>query len=87
MSPSEAVSFAKSNNIQVYTIGLGSEGKTLLGYDFFGRPQYAELDEDTLRRLLQKQTGGKYFKSVDIKTLNEIYQNIRYRYKTRKRRN
>jgi Ca-activated chloride channel homolog len=46
ISPSEAVAFAKSNNIQVYTIGLGSYGKTVLGYDFFGRPQYAELDED-----------------------------------------
>jgi len=72
---SEAVSFAKSNHIQVYTIGLGSEGKTVLGYDFFGRPQYAELDEDTLRAIAE-QTGGKYFRSVDIKTLDEIYQNI-----------
>ncbi len=75
ISPSEAVSFAKSNNIQVYTIGLGSGGKTVLGYDFFGRPQYAELDEGTLKDIAE-QTGGKYFKSVDIKTLNEIYQNI-----------
>lgn len=75
ISPSEAISFAKSNNIQVYTIGLGSEEKTLLGYDFFGRPQYAELDEDTLR-VIAEQTGGKYFKSVNIETLNEIYQNI-----------
>jgi len=75
ISPSEAISFAKSNSIQVYTIGLGSEGKTVLGYDFFGRPQYAELDEDTLKAIAE-QTGGKYFKSVDINTLNEIYQNI-----------
>jgi len=75
ISPAEAVSFAKSNNIQVYTIGLGSEGKTVLGYDIFGRPQYAELDEGTLKDIAE-QTGGKYFKSVDSKTLNEIYQNI-----------
>lgn len=75
ISPSESISFAKSNNIQVYTVGLGSQGKTLLGYDFFGRPQYAELDENTLKSIAQ-QTGGKYFKSVDIKTLNEIYQGI-----------
>ena len=75
ISTSEAISFAKSNNIQVYTVGLGSKGKTLLGYDFFGRPQYAELDENTLKSIAEK-TGGKYFKSVDIKTLNEIYENI-----------
>ncbi len=75
ISPSEAISFAKSNNIQVYTIGLGSQGKTLLGYDFFGSPQYAELDEKTLKSIAQ-QTGGKYYKSVNMQTLNEIYQSI-----------
>lgn len=75
ISPSEAVEFAKSNDIQVYTIGLGSEQKVLLGYDFFGRAQYAELDEDTLKAIAQ-QTGGKYFKSVDKQTLDEIYKNI-----------
>ena len=75
ISPAEAVSFAKSNDIQVYTVGLGSKGKVLLGYDYFGRPQYAELDEDTLKAIAQ-QTGGKYFKSVDSQTLDEIYKNI-----------
>ena len=75
ISPYEAVAFAKSNDIQVYTIGLGSEKKVLLGYDFFGRAQYAELDENTLKAIAQ-QTGGKYFKSVDKQTLDEIYQNI-----------
>jgi len=75
ISPSEAVSFAKSNDIQVFTVGLGSAGKTLLGYDFFGNPQYAELDEGTLKSIAEK-TGGLYFKSVDAKTLSEIYRNI-----------
>ncbi len=75
ISPSEAVGFAKANNIQVYTIGMGSKGKVVLGYDWFGRPQYAELDEKTLQSIAQG-TGGKYFKSVDDKTLDEIYRNI-----------
>lgn len=75
ITPAEAVAFAKSNEIQVYTIGLGSEDKVILGYDFFGRPQYAELDEATLKAIAQ-QTGGQYFKSIDTKTLDEIYQNI-----------
>jgi len=73
--PQEAIEFAKTNNIQVYTIGLGSEGKVVLGYDWFGNPQYAELDEATLQAIA-KQTGGKYFKSVNDKTLDEIYKNI-----------
>lgn len=75
ISPQEAIEFAKANKIQVYTIGLGSEGKVVLGYDLFGNPQYAELDEETLKAIAE-QTGGKYFKSVNDKTLDEIYRNI-----------
>jgi Ca-activated chloride channel family protein len=75
ISPAEAVQFAKANKIQVYTIGMGSEEKVVLGYDWFGNPQYAELDEETLMAIAQ-QTGGKYFKSVDSKTLDKIYKNI-----------
>ena len=75
ISPGEAIQYAKANNIQVYTIGLGSNNKVLLGYDWFGNPQYAELDESTLQAIAN-DTGGKYFKSVDEKTLNEIYKNI-----------
>lgn len=75
ITPREAIAFAKSNNIQVYTIGMGSENKVVLGYDFFGRAQYAELDEDTLK-IIAENTGGKYFKSIDSKTLENIYNNI-----------
>lgn len=75
ISPAEAVQFAKVNNIQVYTIGMGSEGKVVLGYDWFGNPQYAELDEATLSGIAE-ETGGKYFKSVDDNTLDMIYRNI-----------
>jgi Ca-activated chloride channel homolog len=75
ISPDEAIQYAKANNIQVYTIGIGSNSKVLLGYDLFGNPQYAELDEATLQAIAN-DTGGKYFKSVDEKTLDEIYRNI-----------
>ncbi|RMF07257.1 VWA domain-containing protein [Candidatus Woesearchaeota archaeon] len=75
ISPQEAVAYAKANNIQVYTVGMGSRDRVVLGYDWFGRPQYAELDEATLQAIAQ-QTGGKYYKSVDEHTLEEIYKNI-----------
>ena len=75
ISPTEAIEFAKTNKIQVYAIGMGSEEKVVLGYDWFGNPQYAELDEETLKAIAI-QTGGKYFKSVDTKTLDRIYKNI-----------
>ena len=75
ISPEEAIQFANLNNIQVFTIGMGSEGKVILGYDWFGNPQYAELDEETLQNIASK-TGGEYFKSVNTQTLDEIYSKI-----------
>jgi Ca-activated chloride channel family protein len=75
ISPDEAIEFAKSSKIQVYTVGLGSEQPVVLGYDFFGNPQYAELDEATLMAIAQN-TGGKYFKSINSDTLDDIYRNI-----------
>jgi Ca-activated chloride channel family protein len=75
ISPAEAIEFAKANHIQVYSIGMGSNEKVVLGYDWFGRPQYAELDEATLKSIAEK-TGGEYFKSVDSKTLDQIYKSI-----------
>ncbi|MCK4884353.1 MAG: VWA domain-containing protein, partial [Candidatus Diapherotrites archaeon] len=75
ISPDEAIEFAKSNKIQVYSIGLGSTDPVIFGYDFFGNPQYAELDEDTLK-MIAKKTNGKYFKSIDSETLNQVYENI-----------
>ena len=75
VSPQEAVEFAKINNIQVHTVGMGSEEPVVLGYDPWGRPQYAELDEGTLRNIAS-ETGGRYYKSVDKDTLDEIYRDI-----------
>ncbi len=75
ISPEEAAAFAKSNTIQVYSVGMGTSGKTVLGYDWFGNPQYADLDESTLR-MIAENTGGKYFTSVDSETLDDIYAKI-----------
>lgn len=75
ISPEEAIELAKSENIQVNTVGMGSEEPVVLGYDFFGNPQYAELDEETLKKIAD-ETGGSYYKSVNQNTLDEIYRNI-----------
>ena len=75
ISPAESILFAKNNKIQVYSIGLGSEEPVILGYDWFGNPQYSQLDEATLQTIAQ-ETSGKYFKSIDSETLNRIYKNI-----------
>lgn len=75
ISPDEAIIFARDNSIQVYSIGMGSTTPTIINYDFFGNPQYSELDEATLIKIAEN-TNGKYFKSVDTNTLNDIYENI-----------
>jgi Ca-activated chloride channel homolog len=75
ISPAEAIEFAKLNQIQVYSIGMGSDGKTILGYDWAGNPIYAELDEATLQTIAS-ETGGEYYKSVDTQTLDAVYEGI-----------
>ncbi|HWQ67105.1 MAG TPA: VWA domain-containing protein [Methanospirillum sp.] len=73
--PAQAMQFAKDKGIQVFTIGLGSEQPFILGYDWYGTPQYATLDEETLRSIAQ-ETGGRYFRSVNDQTLSEVYSNL-----------
>lgn len=75
VSPAEAVSFAKAQDIKVYTVGMGSNGQVEMGRDFFGRPIYAEFDEATLQ-MIARETGGEYFKSVDDNTLDKIYKSL-----------
>ena len=75
ISPDEAVGFAQSAGIQVFTIGMGSDTPAIVGYDWFGTPQYATLDEATLQSIAGK-TGGQYFKSVNSETLKQIYGSL-----------
>lgn len=75
ISPKQATEFAKSRGIQVFTVGLGSDEPVLYDYDAFGNPLYAVLDSEILE-YIAGETGGKYFRSVDEKTLEEIYSNL-----------
>ena len=75
VTPDEASALAKSAGIPVYTVGLGSSTPTVLGYDWLGNPQYAQLDEATLQSIAD-QTGGKYYKSVDERTLKDVYAGL-----------
>jgi len=75
VSPDEAVSVARDRGIQVFTVGMGSDQPVITGYDPLGAPQYAMLDEETLKRIAGT-SGGKYFRSVDDKTLSSIYAGL-----------
>jgi Ca-activated chloride channel family protein len=84
VSPEQAIQYAITNNVQIHTIGIGSEKPIYLREDIYGEPQYAELDEITLRNI-SDSTGGSYFKSLDEKVLNQILldlsSNIEYEQK------
>ena len=71
VSPEQATQYAILNNVQVHTIGIGSNEPVYLRDDIYGDPQYAELDEQTLQNIASN-TGGNYFKSLDEQGLNEI---------------
>ena len=71
ISPEQATQYAILNNVQVHTIGIGSNEPVYLRDDIYGEPQYAELDEQTLQEI-SSSTGGMYFKSLDDETLNQI---------------
>lgn len=80
ISPITASEAAKALRIKVYTIGVGTKG--LAPYpmkDFFGNTVYQpvkiDIDEDTLRQIA-KETGAKYFRATDTKSLRTIYKEI-----------
>jgi len=75
VKPLTAASFAEERGIPVYTVGLGSNGPVIIGTDPYGNPEYADLDEETLRGIAD-ETGGRYFTSVDETTLSGIYRNL-----------
>ncbi|MDC0155373.1 aerotolerance regulator BatA, partial [Nitrosopumilus sp.] len=83
VSPEQATQYAILNNVQVHTIGIGSNEPVYLRDDIYGDPQYAELDEQTLQDIASS-TGGNYFKSLDEQGLNEILLevNTNLEYKT-----
>ena len=75
ITPDEAIALAKSAGIPVYTVGLGTTTPTVLGSDWLGNPEYAGLNESALQSIAD-QTGGKYYKSVDEKTLKDVYAGL-----------
>jgi len=79
ISPETAAEIARTYNVKVYTIGVGTEGKAPFLVDtFFGKQfiwQEVDLDEETLQ-MIAHETGGKYFRATNTKALAEIYKEI-----------
>ena len=73
----QAISLAKTENIKIYTIGVGNE-KTFADSLFGVRVSSGgrtEIDETSLK-LLAEETKGRYFRAKDTAGLRAIYSEI-----------
>ncbi len=79
INPQTAAEIAKTFDIKVYTVGVGTEGEVPFLVDtIFGKKymyQRVDLDEETLKEIAAI-TGGSYFKATNTETLEEIYKKI-----------
>jgi Ca-activated chloride channel family protein len=79
VDPISAAHSAKTFNIRVYTIGVGTRGEapypvqTPFGTRYQMVP--VEIDENVLKEIA-KLTDGAYFRATDNKKLKEIYETI-----------
>ncbi len=86
IDPVTAAELAKSFDIRVYTIGVGSMGtapypvQTPFGTQY--KQMDVEIDEATLQQMAQ-MTDGKYFRATSNKALQNIYEQIDEMEKTR----
>jgi Ca-activated chloride channel family protein len=79
VSPQTAGDIAKTFNIRVYTIGVGSQGmapypvRTPFGVQTQMVP--VDIDEATLKSI-SAETGGRYFRATRTSELKEVYAEI-----------
>lgn len=76
LQPLKAAELAKTDEIKIYTIGLGSSSdpRALAG-NFLMPGTSADLDENMLKEIAD-MTGGRYFRASDAQSLETIYQAI-----------
>ncbi len=81
IEPNTAAQLAKEFGIKVYTIGVGSTGQAYAPIGRRGDGEYVfgfvpvEIDENLMMQIAQ-QTGGRYFRATDEKSLQKIYSEI-----------
>ena len=80
VDPLTAAEIARTFNIKVYTIGVGTRGFAMMPVDdpVFGKRYVqvqVDIDEDVLTKIAQR-TGGKYFRATDAEKLKDIYRTI-----------
>ena len=79
VGPELALEIAKTYKVRVYTIGVGTKGmapypvQTPLGMQT--QMQEVQIDEVLLKKIAD-ETGGKYYRATNNKSLAAIYQDI-----------
>ncbi|MCH2183382.1 MAG: VWA domain-containing protein [Mariniblastus sp.] len=81
IDPIPAAELAKSFDIKIYTIGVGTKGRAPVPITdpYTGRKVLqmmdVNIDEETLQKVAD-ETGGKYFRATDTESLANIYAEI-----------
>ena len=77
IDPFTAARLAAGYRTKIYSIGVGRDGRVLVGTDPFGNDQYVEntMDESTLKEIA-RIGGGKYYRASDNKGLKGIFSTI-----------
>ena len=80
IDPLTAARLAQALDVKVYTIGVGKEGEAPYPIDdpIMGRRYInvsAEIDEETLQEIAN-ETGGRYFRATDARSLQAIFETI-----------
>lgn len=77
IAPLTAADLAASYGIRVYTVGVGSKGRTTITDPNTGQrfETEADIDERVLTEIAAK-TGGQYFRATDNTSLKQIYDEI-----------
>lgn len=79
VDPLSAAEIARTFNIRIYTIGVGTRGEapypiqTPFGIRYQMMP--VEIDEALLKQIADR-TGGQYFRATNNRALKEIYERI-----------
>lgn len=80
IDPATAMEIAKTFNVKVYTIGVGTEGFATMpqlsaGGSITRTQEKVNIDEKLLKEIA-RQTGGAYFRATDNESLQNIYSQI-----------
>lgn len=79
IDPATALEIAKAYKIRVYTVGVGSMGQALSPVQTPAGIQMqmvpVQIDEPLMKKIAA-ETGGKYFRATDNKSLSNVYKEI-----------